>query len=148
VHAGDEVVRLTSVELESTLFAWQEAWNRHDLEGVLALFDNDVLFDHWTGQQVRGKALLRRLWAPWFACHGDFRFVEVETLFDEAQQKAVYAWRLEWPSQEAAYAGRAECRSGVDVLHFRNGRITQKLSYSKTTLTIDGKPVPLVAGPA
>lgn len=127
------------------LASWQDAWNRHDLEDVMALFDDDVLFDNWTGQQVRGKALLHRIWATWFASHGEFRFVEEETLIDEARQKAVYCWRLEWPSQEAGYKGRAECRSGVDVLHFRDGRIIQKLSYSKTTLTIDGKPVPLVA---
>jgi ketosteroid isomerase-like protein len=130
--------------LGALLLSWQEAWNRHDLEGVMELFDDDVLFDNWTGQRVQGKVLLRRIWAPWFACHGGFRFIEEETLVDVDQQKAVFCWRLEWPSQEADYAGRPESRSGVDVLHFRNGRIVQKLSYSKTTLTIDGKRVSLV----
>lgn len=136
---------LSRREMEALLSGWQEAWNRHDLEGVMALFDEDVLFDNWTGQRVRGKALLRRIWAPWFACHGDFRFFEEEMLIDEAQQKAVFCWRLEWPSQEAGYEGAQESRCGADVLCFRNGRIIQKLSYSKTTLTIDGKRVPLVA---
>lgn len=111
----------------------------------MALFDDDVLFDNWTGQRVRGKALLHRIWAQWFACHGDFRFIEEQTMIDEARQTAVYCWRLEWPSQEAGYEGAHESRSGVDVLHFRNGRITRKLSYSKTTLHIDGKRVPLIA---
>ena len=145
MQTGSDCPCLSRHELRALLTEWQDAWNRHDLEGVMSLFDDDILFDDWTGQQVRGKALLRRIWSSWFACHGGFRFVEEEILIDEEQQKVVYCWRLEWPSREASYTGRPECRSGVDVLHFRNGLITRKLSYSKTTVDIDGKRVPLVA---
>jgi len=145
VRTASDGACLSRRELAGLLAGWQEAWNRHDLDRVMALFDDDVLFDSWTGQRLQGKALLRRIWASWFACDEEFRFIEEEILIDEAQQKVVYCWGLEWPSQEAGYEGRPECRSGVDVLHFRHGRIIQKLSYSKTTLTIDGKRVPLVA---
>lgn len=145
MQTGSNCLCLSRAELRALLTGWQDAWNRHDLEGVMALFDDDVLFDNWTGQQVRGKALLRHVWSSWFACHGGFRFLEEGILIDEEQQKVVYCWRLEWPSLEAGYTGRPECRSGVDILHFRHGLITQKLSYSKTAVNIDGERVPLVA---
>jgi hypothetical protein len=135
---------LAREEMAACLLAWQSAWNRHDLEGVLALFDEDVLFDTWTGQCLQGKVLLRRVWAPWFANHGDFCFSDEETFVDEQEQKAVFRWRLEWPSPERGCTGRPEIRRGIDVLHFRNGLIVRKLSYSKTTITIDGASAPLV----
>jgi hypothetical protein len=33
----------------------------------------------------------------------------------------------------------------VDVIHFENGKIIQKLTYAKTTLEIEGKRVRLTA---
>jgi ketosteroid isomerase-like protein len=147
LQTATESLRLSYRDMKTLLARWQEAWNRHDLDGVIELFDDDVLFDNWTGERVRGRVLLRRAWAPWFAFHRGFRFVEEEILIDEAEQKAVFRWRLEWRSQEEGYRGQKESRSGVDVLHFSNGRIVQKLTYSKTILTIDGKHVPLVARP-
>jgi hypothetical protein len=135
---------LSREEMVVCLVAWQRAWNQHDLEGVLDLFDEDVEFDTWTGQRLQGKVLLRRIWTPWFANHGDFRFIDEESFVDEQEQKAVFRWRLEWPSQEPGCLGRPEIRRGIDILHFRGSLIVRKLSYSKTTITIDGRRVPLV----
>jgi hypothetical protein len=39
------------------------------------------------------------------------------------------------PGQE----GKQEKRRGVDVIHFEDGKIINKFTYSKTTLEIDGK---------
>ena len=64
---------------------------------------------------------------------------------DEAQQKALYRWRLEWPSFEKGYEGRPETRRGVDVIHFQGGKIIRKLTYCKTTIEIDADRVRLVA---
>lgn len=49
---------------------WRDAWNAHDVEAVLRLFDEDVLFtsplamkvDPSSGGIVRGKEALRRYW--------------------------------------------------------------------------------------
>lgn len=147
MHTVSKAVHLSHQELRALLARWQDAWNRHDLEAVMSLFHDDVLFENWTGQRVQGKRLLRRAWTPWFANPGGFRFIDEEILVDEVEQKAVYRWRLEWPSQEAGHLGRRETRHGLDVLHFHDGRIVQKLTYSKTTVTIEGDRVPLVACP-
>lgn len=124
---------------------WNHAWDKHDLNGVMELFDDEVQFENWTGGKVKGKEALRQAWAPWFENHGGFRFTEEETFIDEAEQKALFRWQLQWPSFEKGYKGRPERRRGVDVLHFRDGKIIQKLTYSKTTVEIDGKRVQLCA---
>ncbi len=136
---------LSREEIREALNQWNHAWDKHDLNGVMELFDDEVLFENWTGGKVKGKEALHQAWAPWFENHGGFRFTEEETFIDEAEQKALFRWQLQWPSFEKGYKGRPERRRGVDVLHFRDGKIIQKLTYSKTTVEIDGKRVQLCA---
>jgi len=132
-------MKLTRIEIENALKKWNLAWDNHDLEGVMDLFHEDVQFENWTGGKVWGKEALRKAWAPWFANHGDFRFIEEETFIDENEQKILYRWLLEWPSLENGQEGKPEKRKGVDVIHFEDGKIINKFTYSKTTIEIDGK---------
>ena len=136
---------LSREEIQETLAKWYRAWNEHDLDAVMELFHDEILFENWTGGRVRGKENLRQAWTTWFENHGEFRFTEEETFIDEAEQKALYRWQLEWPSLEKGCEGRRERRWGVDVLHFRDGSIIKKLTYSKTTVEIDGKRIRLSA---
>ena len=132
--------------MKKALTQWNRAWDNHDLDGVMKLFHDDVLFDNWTGGQAKGKDNLRKAWASWFENHGGFRFTEEEIFIDEDEQKALYRWQLDWPSFEKGYEGRPERRRGVDVIHFRDGKIIQKLTYSKTTVEIDGHRVRVIMG--
>jgi len=134
---------LTRSEIEKTLSEWNAAWNRHDLGQVMDLFDDEIYFENWTGGRVKGKEELRKAWSAWFADHGGFRFIDEDLFIDEVNQKALYRWTLEWPSMEKGVKGKKERRRGIDVLHFKNGKITDKLTYSKTTIEIDGEMVPL-----
>lgn len=136
---------LTRAEIQKRLTKWNQAWDQHDLDGVMELFHEDVVFDNWTGGQARGKEALRKAWAGWFANHGGFRFTEEDTFIDEPGQKVLYRWTLDWPSSEPGYEGKPEKRRGVDVLHFEDGKIIQKLTYSKTTLEIGGRRIKLSA---
>ena len=137
---------LSRDDIKKALTKWNLAWDNHDLDGVMELFHDDVLFENWTGGQAKGKENLRKAWASWFENHGGFRFIEEETFIDAEQQKALYRWQLGWPSLEKGFEGRSEKRRGVDVFHFRDGKIIQKLTYSKTTIEIDGQRVRLLAG--
>jgi len=138
-------MRLSRSEIESKLNKWNEAWQRHDLKGVMDLFHEDVVFVNWTGARVRGRGNLEKAWSGWFGNHGGFRFTEEDTFLDEAQQKVLYRWRLDWPSIESGFDGRHESRRGVDVLHFKDGQIIKKLTYCKTTVEIDGQRISLEA---
>lgn len=132
-------MKLTRNEIETALKKWNLAWDNHDLDGVMELFHEAVVFENWTGGKVRGKEALRKAWQPWFTKHGNFRFVEEETFIDEKEQKVLYRWLLEWPSLESGNIGRPEKRRGVDIIHFQDGKIINKLTYSKTTIEINGK---------
>lgn len=61
---------------------WADAWNRHDVDGVLRHFHPDVLFTSpmaarilpETAGVVRGKEALRRYWTTALASLPDLRF--------------------------------------------------------------------------
>ena len=99
-----------------------------------------------TGPGVKRKARKPsgRPGPPGLHHHGGFRFTEEETFIDVEQQKVLYRWQLEWPSIEKGCEGKPEKRRGVDVMHFKDGKIIRKLTYSKTTLEIDGQRVRLL----
>ena len=134
---------LSREEIKNAVKKWNLAWDRHDLQEVMELFHDEVIFENWTGGKASGKEVLRKAWTPWFANHGGFRFTEEDIFIDEKEQKVLYRWQLEWPSLEKGYEGKPEKRRGVDVLHFQDGRIIRKLTYSKTTIEIDRERVPL-----
>jgi len=136
---------LSRSAIKNLLIDWNQAWDRHDLEGVMQLFHEDVLFENWTGAKIRGRDSLEEAWAPWFENHGGFRFTGEDTFIDESEQKVLYRWQLDWPSMEKGFEGDHEVRHGVDVLHFKDGKIIKKLTYCKTTLEIEGQRIPLSA---
>ena len=136
---------LSRTEIKKLLIEWNRAWGRHDLDGVMQLFHQEILFENWTGAKIRGSENLKKAWQPWFENHGGFRFTGEDTFFDEAEQKVLYRWQLEWPCLEKEFYGEKEIRRGVDVLHFKDGKIIQKLTYSKTTIVVGGQRVPLSA---
>jgi ketosteroid isomerase-like protein len=125
-------------EIISTMVEWEKHWNEHDIYGVMDLFHEEVVFEHWHGGRVQGKLNLFESWAPWFNNHGGFRFTTEDLFADEKGQKVLYRWRLEWPSLEKGFEGEPEKRRGVDVIQFQDGKIIQKLTYSKTTVEING----------
>lgn len=138
-------MNLSKAESLSLLHDWLEHWNNHDLAGVMKYLADDIVFGNFTGEMVHGKEQLQRAWLPWFLKHGDFRFTVEDVIFDETDQKMVFQWRLEWPSPEKAYHAQPETRQGVDILHFTDGIINRKFSYSKTCVRIDGKLISLKA---
>jgi len=132
-------------ELLRRIRVWLTAWDEYNLEGVMKLMHEDIIFENWTGVTTIGKNNLKRSWVPWFINHGNFKFIEEDIFIDEQAQKVLFSWRLEWPSLEKQFKGKPEVRHGVDVLHFKDGKIFKKISYSKTTLHIDSIQVSLTA---
>lgn len=53
--------------------------------------------------------------------------------------KINYRWVLEWPSMEPGFEDKQEIRKGVDVIHLKDGKIINSLTFTKTTLEIDTK---------
>lgn len=135
-------MKLSKQEIKEAMAKNSLAWDNHDLEGVLELYHDDVYFENWTGGYTRSKDALREAWASWFS-GADFRFNRDDSFVDEDEQKITVTWELEWPSTERGHEGKPEKRRGVDVIHFKDGKVIKKLTYSKTTVEIGGKRVKL-----
>ena len=99
--------------------AWAAAWNAHDLDAVLALFAEDVVFTSPLARSlagrsdgiVRGKAALRAYWAAGLAKLPDLRF-EVTSL-SEGIDLLVIGFRNE----------RGEDR--LEILKFADGLVVE-----------------------
>ena len=118
---------LSRSELHATVIHWIKAWNNHDLITVMALFDEESVFESWTGGLVRGKKRIRMAWSNWFINHGNFNFEIEQISIDEQSQDVAFTWKLTWINPEK----QAEIRYGIDYMHFVNALITLKRSYSQ-----------------
>lgn len=120
--------------LRELTIRFTDAFNRDDLAGVMAMMAEDAVYEEFTGTVSRGKAAIRAAFEPQFrGDHGKIRF-ETEDLFaDAAAGKALIRWvcRLE------TRRGRARWR-GLDILHFENGLVKQKLTYAKAKVPLLG----------
>jgi ketosteroid isomerase-like protein len=140
-------MKLTKQAIKEAMAKNGEAWDRQDLEGVLELYHDEVYFENWTGGNARGKEALRQAWTSWFNSDQKFVFHRDDTFVDEEEQKLTVTWELEWPSTEKGYEGKKEKRRGLDIIHFQDGKIIRKMTFSKTTVEIDGQRVKLTAQP-
>ncbi|MFS8081820.1 MAG: YybH family protein [Ginsengibacter sp.] len=138
-------MNLSRAEIQKHFDKWLIAWNQHDINGVMELMHDKIVFENWNGQKISGKSNLGKAWKAWFMHHGNFKFSLEDVFIDELNQKMVFAWQLEWPSLEKRYAGKHEKRRGVDILYLKEGEIIKKDTYSKTTIEIDSLPVAMYA---
>lgn len=118
--------------LASLVIRFTDAFNQNDLEGVMAFMAEDAVYEEFTGAISRGKAAIRAAFVPQF--RGDFgkmRF-ETEDLFvDAAAGKALIRWVCRLESRRGPAGWR-----GLDILHFENGLVTQKLTYAKAKVPL------------
>ncbi|HPC03957.1 MAG TPA: nuclear transport factor 2 family protein [Syntrophales bacterium] len=138
-------MKLSRSEILKLMEDWSAAWNRHDFDAVMERFHDDVLFENWTGGRATGKEALRKAWTPWFENHGGFVFRTESFIPDEEGQRVTWQWTLEWPSLEKGFEGKREIRRGIDAIELKDGKVFRKCTYSKTTLEIDGRKIPLAA---
>ena len=100
------------------------AFNRHDVDAVMALMTDDVVFENTSprpdGERYQGQAAVRAFWERFFAGSPRATF-EAEEQFASGD-RAVVRWRYAW--------GDGHVR-GVDVFRVRDGRVAEKLSYVK-----------------
>ena len=121
--------------LQELTIRFTDAFNRDDLDGVMAMMAEDAVYEEFTGAVSRGKAAIRAAFVPQFrGDHGKIRF-ETEDLFvDPAAGKALIRWvcRLETRRGPAGWRG-------LDILHFDRGLVTRKLTYAKAKIPLLGE---------
>lgn len=117
-------------ESERTLQAVQrfhEAFNRHDVDAIMALMSQDCVFENTfpppEGARLSGQADVRACWEQLFRESPAAHFA-VEELF-ACGPRAVLRWRYTWAGGDGGYV------RGVDIYEVRDGLVAAKLSYVK-----------------
>ena len=118
--------------LEDLVLRFTDAFNREDLDGVMSFMAEDAIYDEFNGRQHRGKAAIREAFVPQF--RGDFgkiRFQAEDVFVDEESGKALIRWLCTLETE-----ARAGGWHGLDILHFENGLVKEKLTYAKATVPL------------
>jgi len=114
-------------ELYDLTVAFLEAFNRNDLDAVMAFFTDDIIYDQLNGRAAEGRAAVRDAFAPQFAGeHGAMNFVEDETFVDPVSGKVMSSWDL-----HITRDGATNVLRGLDLLYFEGDRIRLKQTYVK-----------------
>lgn len=122
------------------------AFNRNDLDAVMAAFAEDAEYRPGDGSSHRGPAAIRKAFAPQFTgAFGAMRFDPEDQLVDETARKAALRWICRHDFSGAhgrrmplllklALRARHGTRvgwHGVDVFHFdAAGKISGKFTYA------------------
>ena len=118
---------MTHSEREDLVTRFTDAFNRDDLDAVMAFFAEDAVYDEFDGKQSRGKAAIRAAFEPQFrGAYGRIRFAAEDLFVDPASGKGLIRWLCTFERD-----GRKRGWRGLDVLHVRDGRIAEKLTYAK-----------------
>jgi ketosteroid isomerase-like protein len=111
-------------DTQATIDAFNEAFNRHDVDGVMALMTDDCIFENTEpppdGERHKGQAAVRKFWNEFFTSSPHAKF-ETEELVVSGD-RAVTRWRFDW--------GNGHIR-GIDLFKVRDGKVAEKLSYVK-----------------
>ena len=112
------------------LEAFGAAWNRHDVDAIMASMTDDCVFDITTGPDVCGKRYegrerMRQAVARVFSIWPDAQFGDARHFV--SGDRGVSEWLF---TGTRADGTRMEV-NGCDVFTFRNGKIVHKDSYFK-----------------
>jgi len=122
--------RMSKIE-EATrvVLAFNEAFNRHDVPGMMELMSEDCLFENTApapdGTVYRGKETVTQFWQEFFR-KSPQAHIEIEEIFGMGFH-CVMRWRYEWVDA----SGEKGHVRGVDIFKLRDGLICEKLSYVK-----------------
>jgi limonene-1,2-epoxide hydrolase len=112
-----------------TVLAFNEAFNRHDVEGMMALMTEDCVFENTApapdGTRYEGREAVAAFWQQFFD-ESPEAHIHIEEIFGMGL-RCVMRWRFEWVDA----AGKKDHVRGVDLFRVQGERIREKLSYVK-----------------
>lgn len=116
----------TSLANAALLERFGSAFNDHDIEVVMGLMTEDCVFENTNpapdGTRYEGQAAVRAAFSAFFDENPRAIF-ETEEMF-ASETRGFVCWIYRWDDA----GGHVR---GVDVFHFRGGRVAAKLSYVK-----------------
>jgi len=123
-------IRMSKIESSMrVVLAFNEAFNRHDVEEMMKLMSDDCVFENTApapdGTVYSGKDAVTQFWQDFFR-GSPHAHIEIEEIFGLGN-RCIMRWRYEWVDE----TGKKGHVRGVDIFHVREGLITEKLSYVK-----------------
>jgi len=107
-----------------TVVDFNEAFNRHDVDGMMALMSEDCIFENTSpapdGTVYSGREVVTRFWREFFR-ESPQAHIEIEEIFGLGF-RVIMRWKYTW--------GDGHVR-GVDVFKLKDGLIGEKLAYVK-----------------
>ena len=123
-------IRMSRIESGvRTVIEFNEAFNRHDVAGMMNLMTEDCAFENTDpapdGTRYSGKESVTKFWADFFR-ESPQAHIEIEEVFGLGL-RCIMRWKYSWVDTSDK---KGHVR-GVDIFQFKNGLIFEKLSYVK-----------------
>jgi predicted SnoaL-like aldol condensation-catalyzing enzyme len=111
------------------VLAFNDAFNRHDVAGMMRLMSDDCRFENTApapgGTVVEGKEAVTQFWEMFFQ-QSPAAHIEIEEIFGLGK-RCIMRWRYQWVEAD----GTAGHVRGVDIFRVEDDLIVEKLSYVK-----------------
>jgi ketosteroid isomerase-like protein len=118
-------IMTTSNEILDLLDRFTGAINAHDLDQVMALVTDDIVFESTSpapdGVRYEGRDAVKAVWGDMLATTPQANF-RIEEQFAVGPDRAIVLWRYDW--------GDGHVR-GVDIDRVRDGKLSESLAYVK-----------------
>jgi len=118
----------TDSHTESVVDAFLAAFNRRDVDGIMALMTDDCVYESSSpapdGTHLVGQQAVRNAWEQLFQGRPDVVFDGEETFV--AGDRAVARWIMRWTAD-----GKQQHVRGLDIFRVEGGKIANKLAYLK-----------------
>jgi steroid delta-isomerase-like uncharacterized protein len=122
--------------LEEAIERYNQGWNDHDLDAIMALHAPDMVFEnHTAGESAQGEAVRDHIGAifeswPDIQFEGRRTYVRDGLVVQEWTATATHANTMRRGDLVAEPTGRRIEWKGLDVIPFENGLIKRKTVYS------------------
>ena len=117
-----------SQRTQAAVERFNEAFNRHDVDAVMAAMTPDCVFESTSppfGDRHEGHAAVRKAWEEFFGASPSAHFDAEDVI--TAGDRCVVQWRYSWQNDD----GTASELRGVDVLRVRDDKVAEKFAYVK-----------------
>jgi steroid delta-isomerase-like uncharacterized protein len=122
--------------LERTIERYNDAWNRHDLDAIVSMHAEDMVFEnHTAGERAEGEAVREHVGAifetwPDIAFSTRRLYVREGLVVQEWTASATHEREMRRGDVVAEPTGARVTWDGLDVIPFENGLVKRKDVYS------------------
>ncbi|PCE66025.1 nuclear transport factor 2 family protein [Sediminicola luteus] len=119
-----------AISRKKIISSFMEAWNAHDIDGIMKYMDEDSAFMEAAGMEVGGKVHVGKAKVRQGFSAVLERFPDAQWQLGEILVQGPRAY-VEWMFTASVSNNRRIQVNGIDILHFRGAKIKLKDSYIK-----------------